>query len=297
MTTVLLYFTVVLIWGSTWLAVRYQLGVVAPEISVAYRIGTAALLMLFWSLARRLPLRFNRTDHLFMALQGALIFSTNFFLFYLAAGYLTTGLIAVIFSTASLMTITLNSLLTWRPPSPRFWLGALLGGIGISFIFSHELIELRLHSATMKGLLLSLGGTLCFSLGSIVSARNRVAGLSPCGNSAWAMLYGTVLLCIFAALSGKQFNFDFAPHYIISLTYLSLVGSVVAFAAYFALLSRIKAEQAAYSTVLFPLVALTLSTFFEGFRWTQPALFGVFLILGGNLMVLGSPLKKTRPAP
>lgn len=107
------------------------------------------------------------------------------------------------------------------------------------------------------------------------------------------MLYGTALLCIYAAMRGKHFNFDFAPHYIISLAYLSLVGSVVAFAAYFALLSRIKAEQAAYSTVLFPLVALTLSTFFEGFRWTQPALFGVLLILGGNLMVLGSPLKKS----
>ena len=173
MITVLLYITVVLIWGSTWIAVRYQIGVVPPEISVGYRIGISAFFMFSWSLARGLPLRFKLSEHLFMMLQGALIFSTNFFLFYLAAAHITTGLIAVIFSTASIMTLILNSLLLRRPPPLRFLLGAILGATGISLVFSHELTGVSFQSTVGLGLLLSLGGTFCFSLGSIVSARNR----------------------------------------------------------------------------------------------------------------------------
>lgn len=289
MITVLLYISVVLIWGSTWFAVSYQIGVVPPEISVAYRIGISAFLMFSWSLARGLPLRFTLNEHLFMILQGTLIFSTNFFLFYLAASRITTGLIAVIFSTASVMTLLLNSLLLKRPPPLRFLLGALLGAGGICLIFSHQFTGVRFQSTIGVGLLLSLGGTFCFSLGSIVSARNRGAGFSACGNSAWAMLYGTVLLCVFASVRGKHFAFDFSLPYVTSLAYLSIIGSVIAFAAYFALLTRIKSEQAAYSTVLFPIVALTLSTFFEGYQWTGSAALGVLLTLTGNLLVLKQP--------
>lgn len=288
-TTVLLYLAVVFIWGSTWLAVRYQVGVVPPEISVAYRIGIAAVCMFGWSLARGLPLRFTLYEHLFMMVQGALIFSTNFFLFYLAAAHLTTGLIAVIFSTASAMIILLNSMLLRQLPSLRLLLGAVLGGAGISLVFSRELVGFSFQSTTGAGLLLSLGGTFCFSLGSLVSARNRAAGLSVCGNTAYAMLYGTGLLCFFSLVRGQHFDFDFALPYVASLAYLSIVGSVIAFAAYFALLARIKAEQAAYSTVLFPVVALALSTVFEGYQWTVTAVLGVLVTLTGNLLVLKQP--------
>lgn len=292
MTTVSLYLAVVFIWGSTWLAVRYQIGVVPPEISVAYRIGIAAVCMFGWSLARGLPLRFTLHEHLFMMVQGALIFSTNFFLFYLAAAHLTTGLIAVIFSTASAMTILLNSMLLRRLPSLRLLLGAVLGGTGISLVFGHELAGFSFQSATGVGLLLSLGGTFCFSMGSLVSARNRAAGLSVCGNTAYAMLYGTGLLCFFALVRGKRFDFDFAWPYVASLAYLSIIGSVIGFAAYFALLARIKAEQAAYSTVMFPVVALALSTVFEGYQWTVTAVLGVMVTLTGNLLVLKQPAVK-----
>jgi drug/metabolite transporter (DMT)-like permease len=286
MTTVLLYITVVLIWGSTWIAVKFQIGVVPAEVSVAYRIGIAAVVMFGWALVKGLPLRFTIRDHFFMMLQGTLIFSTNFFLFYLAAAHLTTGLIAVIFSTASAMTVLLNGLCFGRKPPLRFLLGTILGVAGIGLIFRRELAGFSFESSTSLALLLSIGGTFCFSLGSIVSARNRIAGLSVCGNTGWAMFYGVVLLCIFVLLRDEHFIFDFALPYMTSLAYLSIVGSVVAFAAYFALLGRIKTEQAAYSTVLFPVVALTLSTFFEGYQWTAPAVVGVLLTLAGNTLVL-----------
>ncbi len=286
MTTVLLYMTVVLIWGSSWIAVKFQIGTVSADVSVAYRIGIAAFIMFSWALVKGLPLRFTIREHFYMMLQGALIFSTNFFLFYLAANHLTTGLIAVICSTASVMTILLNGLFLRRKPPLRFVLGAVLGIVGITVVFSREVAGFSFHTGTGLGLLLSIGGTFCFSLGSIVSARNRAAGFSVCGNTGWAMFYGVILLCLFVLLRGKHFNFDFAAPYVLSLAYLSIVGSVVAFAAYFALLVRIETEQAAYITVLFPIVALTLSTFFEGYQWSIAAVFGVVLTLAGNTLVL-----------
>ena len=286
MTTVVLYMTVVLIWGSSWILVRYQIGVVPAEVSVAYRIGIAAGIMFGWALLRKLPLRFYLRDHLFMMLQGALIFSTNFFLFYLAASHLTTGLIAVICSTASAMTILLNALLYRRKPSLPIFLGATLGIAGIGVIFHPEFGKFSFHSGTGLGLLLSLAGTFCFSLGSIVSSRNRQANLPVSGNMAWAMLYGVIILILLALLREKQFIFDFSLPYISSLAYLAIVSSVIAFAAYFALLTHISTEQAAYTTVLFPVVALTLSTFFEGYQWTTSTLIGATLTIAGNLLVL-----------
>lgn len=283
---VLLYSLVVLIWGSAWIAVKFQIGIVPAEASVAYRMGIAAFCMFAWVLAKRLPLRFSPRDHLIMALQGGLIFSTNFLFFYLAAGYMTTGLIAVVCSTSSGMIMLFNTVLLRRPPTWRVVLGALLGFTGISVIFLPEFSQFDLGSRAIKGLALSLAGTLCFAMGSVLAARNRRAGLSVRGNTAWGMFYGTLLLCVFTQFRGKPFAFDFAAPYLLSLAYLSLISSVIGFAAYFALLARIEPERAAYVTVLFPIVALGLSTLFESYQWTPVAFCGILLTLAGNILIL-----------
>ncbi len=283
MISVFLYATVVLIWGSTWLAVKYQLGPVSPEVSVAYRMGSAALMLFFLGFIKQLPFKYGLPVHLMMMLQGALLFSLNFFLFYLAAESLVTGLIAVIFSTASALTVVLNCLLARRLPSIQLALGAMLGVLGVGLIFSGEILNSQ--TTVGYGLLYSIGGTLCFSLGTIVSARIRTPGQSTLVNIAWAMSYGTGLLCFLALVRGNVFNFDFSKTYIISLAYLSVFGSVIAFTAYFALLKHIRTEQAAYATVLFPVVALTLSTLFENYQWTATAGIGVFITLLGNILI------------
>ena len=283
MISVLLYVTVVLIWGSTWLAVKYQIGPVSPEVSVAYRMGSAALLLIFLGIIKRLPFKYGLRVHFMMILQGALLFSCNFFLFYLAAESLITGLIAVIFSTASAMTVVLNCLFSRRLPSIQLALGAMFGVLGVGLIFSGEIFESQ--TTIGSGLLYSIGGTLCFSLGTIVSARMKKPDQSTLVNIAWAMSYGTGLLCILALIRGNVFNFDLSPTYVISLAYLSVFGSVIAFIAYFALLTHVRAEQAAYATVLFPVVALTLSTLFENYQWTAAAVFGVFVTLFGNFLI------------
>jgi drug/metabolite transporter (DMT)-like permease len=294
MMNILLFATIVLIWGSAWIMIKFQIGIVAAEASVAYRIGIAALIMFIWAVIRRLPLRFSLHDHLFIALQGALIFSTNFFLFYLAAGYLTTGLISVVLSSAAALTMLFNALRLRRPPALRVILGAFLGIFGISLIFWPELAGFTMESGAVLGLLLSIGGTVCFSLGSIVSARNQAVGISLRGSTAWAMFYGVVLLSVFVILRGKSFTFDPRLPYVASLLYLSIFGSVIAFVSYFALLGRIDAGKAAYATVLFPIVALILSTRFEGYQWTVAAFVGVLLTLVGNVFVLMQPRSVAR---
>jgi drug/metabolite transporter (DMT)-like permease len=289
MTDGLLYLAVVAIWGTTWIMIKFQIGVVPPEVSVAYRFAIAALLMFAWVAFRRLPLRFSLRDHLFIALQGVLIFSTNFVLFYLAAVTLATGLLAVVFSTASIMTLMLTAALHRRRPSARTALGALLGCSGIALVFWPEIAAFSLGSGAGLSLLLSLGGTLSFSLGGLVAARNQAAGLSVRGSTAWAMAYGTLLLTLFVMVRGASLSFDPALPYVGSLLYLAVFGSVIAFACYFALLARIGAERSAYATVLFPIVALTISTLFEDYTWSTTALAGVALILAGNLLVLTGP--------
>jgi len=289
MTDGLLYLAVVLIWGTTWIMISFQIGVVPPEVSVAYRFAIAAALMFAWAGLRGLPLRFAPRDHLFIALQGALIFCTNFVLFYLAALDLATGLLAVVFSTASIMTLLFSALWQRRPPPVRGLLGAVLGSCGIALVFWPEVAGFSLASGAGLGLLLSLGGTVSFSLGGLVAARNQAAGLSVRGTTAWAMAYGTALLSLFVVVRGADFTFDPALSYVGSLLYLAVFGSVIAFACYFALLGRIGAERSAYATVLFPIVALIISTLFEGYHWSAAALVGVALTLAGNLLVLIRP--------
>ena len=289
MPTSILYCLVVLIWGSSWLAVKFQVGVVPVEISVAYRIGIAALCMFAWTAAKGWPLRFALVHHRSLALQGALIFSCNFIFFYLAAGHLTTGLIAVLFSTASALILLINGVRQRRWPQATVLLGATLGTCGIAIIFHPELAAFRFASGAGLGLLQTFAGTLCFCLGSLVTARNHRVGLPLCGSTAWAMLYGVILLTSFATLRGSPWRFEATLAYGLSLAYLALFGSVIAFAAYFALLARIEAEKAAYATVLFPVVALSLSTLYEGYRWMGSAAVGIFLIFLGNLLVLRKP--------
>lgn len=281
-----LYVLVVLVWGSSWLAIKYQIGVVAPEASLVYRFVISAAVMFAWVLMLRLPLRFTLRDHGFIALQGALIFCLNYFLFYHAAAYLTTGLIAVVMSTASIVTMLISIVVLGRRPSLRMLAGAALGTGGIAMVFWPDLVAFARGDGSVTGLLLSAGGMTSFAIGSMVAARNQASGLSVRGSSAWAMAYGVMLMATYSLARGTEFTFDYTWLYSRSLLYLSIFSTVIAFALYFALLGRIGPERSAYTTVLFPVVALTLSTFFEGYEWTSAALIGVALTLVGNLLVL-----------
>lgn len=286
MKNLLLYATTVLIWGSTWLVITFQLGTVSPMLSVAYRFTLASLILLAFAGLRRINLRFTARQHLFFGLQGVFLFSLNYLLVYLAEQRLTSGLVAVIFSTLVFLNIFIGALFLGTPVRPNVVIGAVIGLAGISLVFLPELGAFSLRDRGFAGLLLALGGTVFASIGNIVAARNQREGLPVVQSNAFGMAYGALLMFAFALLSGAPLRFETTPAYIASLVYLALFGSVIAFGAYLTLLGRLGADRAAYSSMLWPLVALGFSTLFEGYRWSAPALLGVLLVLAGNLLVL-----------
>lgn len=291
MTNTLLYIATVLIWGSTWLAIKFQLGSVAPEVSVAYRFLLAAGLLFAWGAFRRARFGYPLRAHLIFVLLGLFLFSANYLLFYFATERLTTGLVAVVFSTIVAMNMVNGRILFGRRSEARVVFGAVLGFMGICVVFWPELVAFDLARSGTIGLLLSVVATYLASLGNMASARLQGDGVPVLQGNAWGMLYGAVLQIGFALARGSSFGFDPSPAYLGSLLYLAVFGSVIAFTCYLTLLGRIGADRAAYAAVLFPVVALGLSTVFEDFQWTQHAVLGVGLILIGNILVLGRPFR------
>lgn len=289
------YLLTVLIWGSTWFAIKFQLGVVDASLSLVYRFGLAALLLLAWCLLRRVRLSFTPSEHLAMAAQGACLFSTNYLLFYWCTGLITSGLVAIIFSSVIVMNIINGAIFLKRRVEGAVLLGALVGLCGITLVFWHEIIAAQADSAVasgdvLRGLGIGLVATFMASLGNILSARNQSKGLPVLQTNTYGMAYGTVLMALFAVFSGVPLVFEWTVAYVGSLLYLSIFGSIIAFGAYLTLVGRIGADRAAYATVLFPLVALAISSVFEGFQWTPMALSGIALVLLGNVMVVGRGL-------
>lgn len=281
-----LYIITVLIWGSTWLAITFQLGVVPPELSVAYRFFLASLILFTYSKLRGLKLRFSRQEQLFIALQGLFLFSLNYVMVYFAELYVTSGLVSVLFSAVIVFNVFFGFLLLRNPVRGRVLLGSLVGILGLVLIFWPELAGLDLVGGRVLGLILGLVSAVSASLGNIISARNQRAGLPVIQTNAYGMLYGSIFTMIFALARGVEFSFDVSAGYISSLLYLALFGSVIAFGTYLTLLGRIGADRAAYVTVMFPLVALVLSAIFEGLQLNVLQFVGVGLILLGNVIVV-----------
>ena len=282
----LLYLITVFIWGSTWLAIKFQLGVVSPELSVAYRFGLSAMILLVFSLLRRLPLRFGWRAHAFMALQGLFLFSLNYILVYLAEGVLTSGLVAIIFSMIVILNVVFGAIFLRNPVRINVVLGALVGFAGLTLVFWPELSSFNFSGERALGVVLTFLGAASASLGNIVSARNQRHKLPVVQTNVFGMGYGALFMLILALFRGAQLAFDPSVGYVISLLYLAVFGSVIAFYTYLTLLGRIGPDRAAYVTVLFPIIALLLSTLFEGMTWNLFQLAGVALVLLGNAVVL-----------
>lgn len=286
MNNALLYATTVLIWGSTWFAIEFQLGQVAPEVSIVYRYASASALLFVWSLARGLRLRFDRSAHLRFAVLGLMLFCLNYVLAYRAQLYITSALTAITFSTILWMNI-LNARLFFGVRSDRRTLfGAALGLLGIGVLFAPEVGELSLSDGVLTGAALSLSGAFVASLGNMASQAAQAEKLPIVQSNAWGMAYGALFTAVIAAAQGHAFVLDLRPSYLLSLAYLSVFGSVIAFGAYLTLIGRIGAHRAGYATVAFPVVALILSALFEGLKIEWTTALGVLLVLTGNVFVL-----------
>jgi drug/metabolite transporter (DMT)-like permease len=284
-----------LIWGSTWLAIKFQLGAVAPEVSVAWRFALAALLLGAWCAASGRSLRFGARSHAFIALQGALLFGLNYVGVYWAERYAASGLVAVLFSTIVFMNPIGARLLFGAALTLRTLVAATLGVLGVALLFVPELSQASHGGNAALGIVLGLGATAIATGGNLAAMRNQRAGLPVLPSAAWGMAYGALTAAAAAWLHGAAWTIDARAPYLVSLVYLALFGSVFAFGAYLTLLKQVGAGPASYVGVATPVVAMLLSTIFEGYRWTPLGAFGVVLAVTGNWLAL-KPARRARAA-
>jgi drug/metabolite transporter (DMT)-like permease len=285
--TSLIYAIVVLIWGTTWYAIKFQLGVVEPEISLVYRFGIAAACVFVFARLTGSPLRLSLRDHRVVALQGATLFCLNYWMTYLSTQYLTSGLVAVIFTSVIFFNIVNGRLIFGTPVERRVLLAAAAGMLGVALLFLPEIREAIHDPGILRGAGFALASTYVASLGNMAASRNTQTGLPVVTVNAYGMAYGAIGLVVIAALRGTPVDFDPRWPYIASLLYLALAGTSLAFGLYLLLIRRIGASRASYTSVLFPVVALTVSTLFEGYRWNLPAAIGLAVLVAGNALALG----------
>jgi drug/metabolite transporter (DMT)-like permease len=286
MANLLFYTATILIWGSTWLGIKFQLGTIDPALSVAYRFALAAVILFSWCFARRLPMLFSRNDHLYIAMQGFFLFAFNYLLFYLSELYITSGLAAVVFSTIVVMNLLNGRIFLGTPIELKVLFGGAMGMLGLVFLFWPEMAAVDFSGPVMLGLLLSFVATYLASLGNILSARNQNRKLPIVQTNAFGMAYGSLCMVLVVVATGAPLTIDLSAPYLLSLVYLALFGSVIAFGCYLSLVGRIGPGRAAYATLLFPVVALALSTIWEDYQWTISGFCGIALILCGNYLAL-----------
>ncbi|MCA1654510.1 MAG: DMT family transporter [Sphingomicrobium sp.] len=277
-----------LIWSATWIVIRDQLGVVSPQWSVTYRFTLAAIGMAVVARLQGHRLRPDRGLIGTSAIIGVSQFCINFNCVYLAERHITSGLVATVFA----LLLIPNSLLAWaflgQRPAPRFIASALVAVAGIVLLFVHELQDSRVEPAQMLlGIALTVAGLFAASVSNVYQALDHVRRHPISVLLTWAMAIGAAAdAAIALAMSGAP-RLDPRPGYWFGLAYLSLFASVLAFSLYYPVVRRMGPGKAAYSSVLVPIVAMALSTAFEGYRWTLLAAAGAALALGGMAFALG----------
>jgi len=284
--TVTLFAISSLIWGSTWLAIKFQLDHVSPDVSVAYRFTLAALLLATWCALTRRSLRFDARSHAFIALQGILMFGFNYVAVYWAERYAKSGLVAILFSTIVFMVPIGARWLFGTPIAPRMLVAALLGILGVTLLFVPELTQGTRNGDAALGIMLGLGATLIAAAGNLAAMHNQRRGVPLLAGTTWGMAYGALAAALVGVAHGATWSFDTRVAYVLSLVYLAIFGSVVAFLAYLTLLQRAGPGPASYVGVTTPVIAMMFSTAFEGYRWTLLGALGVALAVTGNWLAL-----------
>jgi drug/metabolite transporter (DMT)-like permease len=282
--TVILYGLMIFVWGFSWIAIKWQEGGTPTEVSIFYRFAIAAVFMFVFGIVFQKLQATTKRQHLFFALQGLCLFCCNFLAFYSSTHYIASGLTAVVMATAPLFNALHGKLIYGTAIKANFWLGVVVGLGGIALLFGADLIKANWSTELLYGLLLSLLGTWCFSMGNMISIHNSRDKIQPYTATSYAMMYGCIALLMIITLKGYNLEVDMTPRYFASLVYLAIPASVIGFTVYLMLVDRLGANQAAYLLLLTPIVALVSSSFFEGYSWTLYSTMGLVFVISGNLI-------------
>ena len=284
--TSILYAAVIFGWSTSWLPLSWQVtDSAAPEVSVFWRFVIAAALM--WAIAwqqKRLHAVPPKFQIYFVGL-GVCIFSTNFTLFYYGSVGVASGLLAVIFASVAFINVLFDALRLRKKPSFIQMAASLLGVCGIAVIFWPEIAK---SDAALISLSFCLVGTCFFCTGNMISAHLQQQRIDVLTANSWGMLWGAIFIGLVSFVRGKTFFPELDIYYAGGLIWLAVFSSVLAFSAYLTLIGRIGAAKAGYATVLFPVFALLISSFWEGFVWTPYAIIGIAMVGYGNYLMVRS---------
>ena len=286
MLNLLLFTSTVVIWGTTWIAISAQVGDVPIMVSIFLRFTVAGAVMLAGlAILRRLR---RPPVWRFVVVQALCLFCFNFIGLYKAAGLIASGLVAVVFSLASIFNAVNARIFFGDRITPQTLLAGAIGATGLGLIFWGDL-SAGVDAATLHGIGWAMMGTLMFSLGNMASRRNGEMGITPVTANSWGMGIGALALGGAIMVQGQPLALTLAPDYWVALVYLALVGSVAGFTTYLMLVARIGSARAGYATVMFPVVALAISSAVEGYSWTPLAAAGVGLTILGNVIMFWRP--------
>lgn len=292
------FLLVSLIWGSTWLVIKDQISSVPPTWSVSYRFGVAAIGMFALAWWRGAPLRLDRQGQLIALALGLFQFSANFNFVYRSEMYITSGLLAVLFAMLMVPNAILSRVFLGQRIAGGFVLGTAVALAGIALLFVQEYRAMPADLGdVMKGLGLALCAILSASIANVMQSAERVRRMPILSLLAWAMLWGALGNAVLGwALYGPPV-IETRTAYLGGIVYLGLLGSVVTFPMYFALIRDIGPARAAYSSVLVPVVAMILSTLFEGYVWSALAAGGAVLGMIGLVIAMRARSPRTPRLP
>ena len=278
-----------LIWGTTWYAITLQLGPVDAVVSIVWRFGLAALVLFAFCAVTRQPLRLNRAQHLAALGQGAFVFATSYGFVYAAEENVASAIVAVIFAALAFVNLILFRLMAGQKAARGAWLGALLGVIGVGVLSLGQLSGAGAGLNPGLGVAFALTAVLASALGNWFAWRAQQAGAPVIPATAWAMAYGTAMLALYGFATGVEWRIEPTPAYVLSLLYLSILGSVVAFALYFTIARHRGYALASYISALTPPIAMLVSVMFEDTRFGLSAFAGLVLVLAGQVLLIRAP--------
>ncbi len=281
------YFIVcTLIWGTTWFAINFQLDVINPTYSVGIRFFIAAVCLGAIAYAKGYPLRFSWPMHRAFIAGGLLLYALDYSFLYAAQQHIVSALLALMSSSVIYFNVILRRIILRKAIRPEVVVGATFGFIGIGAIFIPELSDMDQKGYVLLGIVFALGSFISASVGNIVSEK-VLESVPVVSFNFYTMLYGSGLIALGLLLTQTPLVIPSAPSFYIALLYLAIFGSVVAFGCYMKLVQQIGSDRAAYVVLIYPIVALGVSTLFEDYQWTWLSAAGVILILLGNAFAMG----------
>lgn len=273
-------------WGTNWYAITWQLGHVDPIVSVAYRFALAAALLFAWCTMRGETVRLSLAQHAAAAGIGLCTFAVKFPFIYWAEERVTSAVVAVVFAALAFVNLIVFRIVFKQRSARAAWIATGLGAAGVALLSWGEFAHAQTGTRTLIGVLMVLAAVVAASFGNAFARHAEEKDAPIAASTAWAMGYGSAILAAYATFTNREWAFDTRLPYLLSLLYLALIGSVAGFVLYYSLARRRGYVTASYISALTPPLAMTISTLFEGKRWSGTSLAGVTLVVLGQWLLL-----------